>query len=156
MYFFHFNQLQIKLISFLGLYSVYTNWRNIEIMFHVSTLLPYEKHDSQKLQRKRHIGNDIVCVVFLEADNTSFSPACIKSHFLHTFILGEYINNIAFSVLQESYCTVCRIQNTIPTKVIANDNKVVSLKAQESQQNSNGCLKTKNHYITYIYWVSAN
>lgn len=40
-----------------------------------------------KLQRKRHIGNDIVCVVFLEADNTSFSPACIKSHFLHTFII---------------------------------------------------------------------
>ena len=74
----------------LGLYSVYTNWRNIEIMFHVSTLLPYEKHDPQKLQRKRHIGNDIVCVVFLEADNTAFSPACIKSHFLHTFILGEF------------------------------------------------------------------
>ncbi|XP_063696764.1 uncharacterized protein LOC134827846 [Culicoides brevitarsis] len=70
-----------------GLYSIYTNWRNIEIMFHVSTLLPYEKHDPQKLQRKRHIGNDIVCVVFLEADNTAFSPACIKSHFLHTFIL---------------------------------------------------------------------
>ncbi|XP_024085249.1 uncharacterized protein LOC106662692, partial [Cimex lectularius] len=70
-----------------GLYSIYINWRSIEIMFHVSTLLPYEKHDPQKLQRKRHIGNDIVCVVFLEADNTSFSPACIKSHFLHTFIL---------------------------------------------------------------------
>ncbi|XP_037969779.2 uncharacterized protein LOC105380439 isoform X2 [Plutella xylostella] len=70
-----------------GLYSVYTNWRGIEIMFHVSTLLPYERHDPQKLQRKRHIGNDIVCVVFLEADNTTFSPACIKSHFLHTFIL---------------------------------------------------------------------
>lgn len=71
----------------LGLYSVYTNWRSIEIMFHVSTQLPYERHDPQKLQRKRHIGNDIVCVVFLEADNTAFSPACIKSHFLHTFIL---------------------------------------------------------------------
>ena len=40
-----------------------------------------------QLQRKRHIGNDIVCVVFLEADNTPFSPSCIKSHFLHTFIL---------------------------------------------------------------------
>lgn len=83
----------VKYQYFPGLYSVYTNWRNIEIMFHVSTLLPYERHDPQKLQRKRHIGNDIVCVVFLEADNTSFSPACIKSHFLHTFILGEYITN---------------------------------------------------------------
>lgn len=32
-----------------GLYSVYAHWRNIEIMFHVSTLLPYEKHDPQKV-----------------------------------------------------------------------------------------------------------
>ncbi|XP_035704947.1 uncharacterized protein LOC110846270 isoform X3 [Folsomia candida] len=70
-----------------GLYSVYTHWRGIEIMFHVGTLLPYEKNDPQKLQRKRHIGNDIVCVVFLEGDNTHFSPSCIKSHFLHTFIV---------------------------------------------------------------------
>ena len=49
-----------------------------------------ESHDFslfKQLQRKRHIGNDIVCVVFLEAGDTNFSPACIKSHFLHTFIV---------------------------------------------------------------------
>lgn len=34
-----------------GLYSVYAHWRNIEIMFHVSTLLPYEKHDPQKVRK---------------------------------------------------------------------------------------------------------
>lgn len=28
-----------------------------------------------------------MCVVFLEADKTSFNPACMKSHFLYTFIL---------------------------------------------------------------------
>lgn len=33
-----------------GFYSVYTNWRSIEIMFHVSTQLPYEKHDPQKVR----------------------------------------------------------------------------------------------------------
>lgn len=54
------------------------------ILFSVITK---ENFPFAQLQRKRHIGNDIVCVVFLEADNTSFSPACIKSHFLHTFIL---------------------------------------------------------------------
>ncbi|KAH9368141.1 hypothetical protein HPB48_018826 [Haemaphysalis longicornis] len=70
-----------------GTESVYTAWKSIEIMFHVSTMLPHEEHDPQKLQKKRHIGNDIVCVVFLEADNTLFSPACIKSHFLHVFIV---------------------------------------------------------------------
>ena len=43
----------------------------VEVMFHVSTLLPYSESDKQQLQRKRHIGNDIVAVVFQE-DNTPF------------------------------------------------------------------------------------
>lgn len=33
-------------------------------MFHVSTFLPYTVGDTQQLQRKRHIGNDIVAIVF--------------------------------------------------------------------------------------------
>jgi len=57
-----------------GTESIYTNWKSIEIMFHVSTMLPHEENDPQKLQKKRHIGNDIVCVVFLEADDTPFWP----------------------------------------------------------------------------------
>ncbi|XP_031831114.1 rap GTPase activating protein radish isoform X2 [Nomia melanderi] len=91
-----------------GLYSVYTNWRGIEIMFHVSTMLPYEKNDPQKLQRKRHIGNDIVCVVFLEADNTQFNPACIKSHFLHTFILVRVSPRIKRKVTRYEVSVVTR------------------------------------------------
>lgn len=60
-----------------GTESVYANWKNIEIMFHVSTMLPHEENDPQKLQKKRHIGNDIVCVAFLEADDTPFWPGKI-------------------------------------------------------------------------------
>ncbi|CAG2159594.1 unnamed protein product [Oppiella nova] len=70
-----------------GTESVYTAFKNIEIMFHVSTMLPHEESDPQKLQKKRHIGNDIVCVAFLEAEEAPFWPGCIKSHFLHTFIV---------------------------------------------------------------------
>ncbi|RWS27340.1 rap GTPase-activating-like protein [Leptotrombidium deliense] len=70
-----------------GTESVYTAWKGIEIMFHVSTMLPHEENDPQKLQKKRHIGNDIVCVAFMETDDTPFWPGCIKSHFLHAFIV---------------------------------------------------------------------
>ncbi|KAF0296795.1 Rap1 GTPase-activating protein 1 [Amphibalanus amphitrite] len=91
-----------------GLTSVYTNWRSIDIMFHVSILLPYEKQDIQKLQRKRHIGNDIVCVVFLEADDTCFSPACIKSHFLHTFIVVRTSPNATNKPTQYQVSVVSR------------------------------------------------
>lgn len=44
--------------------TVYTNFRQKEIMFHVSNLLPFTVGDTQQLQRKRHIGNDIVALIF--------------------------------------------------------------------------------------------
>lgn len=71
-----------------GEYSVYETFQNKEIMFHVSTLLPYNKNDNQQLERKRHIGNDIVAVVFQE-DNTPFAPDMIASNFLHAFIVVQ-------------------------------------------------------------------
>ncbi|XP_057301975.1 uncharacterized protein LOC130636316 isoform X2 [Hydractinia symbiolongicarpus] len=69
-----------------GEHSIYKEWQKYKIMFHVSTLLPMEEHDDQKLQRKRHIGNDIVCIVFL-APGAQFDPNSIKSNFLHVFII---------------------------------------------------------------------
>ncbi len=47
-----------------GLFSVYTEHEGNEIMFHVSTLLPFTPNSKQQLPRKRYIGNDIVTVVF--------------------------------------------------------------------------------------------
>ncbi|XP_017853928.1 rap1 GTPase-activating protein 1 isoform X2 [Drosophila busckii] len=68
--------------------AVYEVFKEREIMFHVSTLLPYTEADPQQLQRKRHIGNDIVAIVFQET-NTPFSPDMIASHFLHAFIVVQ-------------------------------------------------------------------
>ncbi|XP_031567851.1 rap1 GTPase-activating protein 1-like [Actinia tenebrosa] len=68
--------------------SVHTVFNGKEIMFHVSTLLPFSNGDSQQVQRKRHIGNDIVSIVFQD-ENTPFSPMSIRSHFLHVFIVVQ-------------------------------------------------------------------
>ncbi|KAM6927989.1 rap1 GTPase-activating protein 1 isoform 7-T7 [Xenentodon cancila] len=74
-----------------GTESVYTNFHNKEIMFHVSTKLPYTEGDSQQLQRKRHIGNDIVAIVFQE-ENTPFVPDMIQSNFLHAYVVVQVEN----------------------------------------------------------------
>ena len=50
-------------------------------MFHVSTMLPRSESDTQQIERKRHIGNDIVMIVFLE-EGAMFKPTCISSNFL--------------------------------------------------------------------------
>ncbi|XP_070825384.1 rap1 GTPase-activating protein 1 isoform X8 [Chaetodon trifascialis] len=81
-----------------GTESVYCNYRNKEVMFHVSTKLPYTEGDTQQLQRKRHIGNDIVAIVFQE-ENTPFVPDMIASNFLHAYVVVQVVNPCSDSVL---------------------------------------------------------
>lgn len=61
-------------------------------MFHVSTLLPHSKSERQQLERKRHIGNDIVAIIFQETE-TIFNPECIASQFLHVYIVVTPVDN---------------------------------------------------------------
>ncbi|XP_017342990.1 rap1 GTPase-activating protein 1 isoform X6 [Ictalurus punctatus] len=81
-----------------GTESVYYNFHNKEVMFHVSTKLPYTEGDMQQLQRKRHIGNDIVAIVFQE-ENTPFVPDMIASNFLHAYIVVQVENACSDNVL---------------------------------------------------------
>jgi len=70
-----------------GQCSVYRSTaNNIEVMFHVSTLLPFFPSDPQQLERKRHLGNDVVVIVFSEGEE-SFDPSEIRSEFNHIFFV---------------------------------------------------------------------
>ncbi|XP_077414576.1 signal-induced proliferation-associated 1-like protein 1 [Vanacampus margaritifer] len=79
-------QLDTKTDS-TGTHSLYTSYKDYELMFHVSTLLPYTPNNKQQLLRKRHIGNDIVTIVFQEPGAHPFTPKAIRSHFQHVFIV---------------------------------------------------------------------
>jgi len=68
--------------------SVSASWRDFQMMFHVSTMLPYDPLDPQKLERKRHIGNDMVVIVFKES-SVPYSPVTITSHFIHAILVIE-------------------------------------------------------------------
>lgn len=54
-----------------------------------------------QLQRKRHIGNDIVAIVFQE-ENTPFVPDMIQSNFLHAYVVVQVENactdNVTYKV----------------------------------------------------------
>lgn len=49
----------------------------------LSLFLPHQ------LLRKRHIGNDIVTIVFQEPGALPFTPKSIRSHFQHVFIIVQ-------------------------------------------------------------------
>ncbi|XP_048340019.1 signal-induced proliferation-associated 1-like protein 1 isoform X2 [Sphaerodactylus townsendi] len=94
-------QLDTKTDS-TGTHSLYTTYKDYEIMFHVSTMLPYTPNNKQQLLRKRHIGNDIVTIVFQEPGAEPFSPKNIRSHFQHVFVIVKVHNpctdNVCYSV----------------------------------------------------------
>ncbi len=82
-----------------GLHSVYTDFDmgmegrgplTFHVMWHISTWLPHSERDAQQLERKRHLGNDIVVVIFLDGEEgLPFDPTLIKSEFNHVFIVVQ-------------------------------------------------------------------
>lgn len=70
-----------------GKYSYFTEHRGYEIMFHVAPLLPDHEKDVQRLERKRHLGNDVIVIVFSESTTVPFPPQAIHSHFNHVFVI---------------------------------------------------------------------
>lgn len=73
-----------------GEYSVaIPEFKSYGIMFHVSTLLPCQEFDQQRVERKRHIGNDVVVLIFKERadEKDTFDPRILTSHFNSVFFI---------------------------------------------------------------------
>ena len=78
-----------------GTHTVYTRYGNaqagqeIEVVFHVSTMLPNDPNDEQKIEKKRHIGNDFVVLLFKEAndENDTIDTSTFLSKFNHIFVV---------------------------------------------------------------------
>jgi len=65
---------------------VYTKWQGYEVMFHVAPMLPLmEGENVQQLERKRHIGNDILVVIFQDS-NTPIDLETFDSKQNHIFV----------------------------------------------------------------------
>ena len=69
-----------------GSKSVYTSFDGFEIMYHVSTMLPLSE-DQQQVERKRHISNDSIVIVYMESDEVPFSPMMIRTHYTGVYII---------------------------------------------------------------------
>ncbi len=64
---------------------------SLEIMWHVGTYLP-DTGEVQQLQRKRHLGNDLVIVIFSESD-VPFDPTSFASQFNHVWLVVKKERN---------------------------------------------------------------
>ena len=71
----------------MGKFSYYTQAGECQIMYHISTYLPYKPNDTQQIERKCHIGNDVVVIIWQDDPSCSFDPSSIASQFNTVFIV---------------------------------------------------------------------
>ncbi|KPJ21450.1 GTPase-activating Rap/Ran-GAP domain-like protein 3 [Papilio machaon] len=105
-----------------GSHSIYTMHQGHEIMFHVSTMLPFSKDNKQQLERKRHIGNDIVNIIFTEdSTHNTFNPQYVKSHFTHIFAVVSEVDGEGYRLSVYSDDSVPPFGPSLPCPPVFND-----------------------------------
>ncbi|KAJ5079210.1 gtpase-activating rap/ran-gap domain-like protein [Anaeramoeba ignava] len=112
-----------------GKHSFFSKWKNFEIMFHVATLLPTNdpKKDPQQIDKKRHIGNDVVVIIFLDGD-VKYNPETMASKQNHIFIAVRPIKsnnsgktNYLFDVCRKN--EIEQFEPMLPTPpIVTNEN----------------------------------
>ncbi|KAM9971310.1 hypothetical protein ACTFIW_011287 [Dictyostelium discoideum] len=146
-----------------GTHSIYKKWRDFEIMYHVAPMIPCRAADEQSVERKRHLGNDIVLIIYKEGNTKLFDPSIIKSNFNHIFAvvqkvdpipnvdgaavinLGNSFNNNNNSNSDSNLPTTTINSNNLP--IITNVNYKISIGCKEEVQNF-GPAFPKNHIFS--------
>lgn len=133
-----------------GTHSVYTQYMNSEMMFHVSTLLPHSATDAKQIEKKKHIGNDRLVIVFKEGDQP-FVPTSFKSKQTQEFIVIQAVG--ADDPLAKHFIAKNGDENKSP--VIASDHITVSmissssgkgtLRGSRTMSKRNGTLKGRRN-----------
>ena len=97
-----------------GTHSYYTQLDANEIMFHVTTMLPYSADDRQQVARKRHVGNDCVVIVHLDHDAPLFRPSNFVSRFQLVFVVIRSLGGSGTSAVPVYRVTTVRQHEVAP------------------------------------------
>ncbi|KAJ6240618.1 rho gtpase-activating protein [Anaeramoeba flamelloides] len=69
-----------------------------EVMFHVQTRMPNSKSNPKQINKKRHVGNDIVHIVWSENQKQDYDPMTITSQFNFAHIVIYPLPNGLFRI----------------------------------------------------------
>eukprot|EP00049_Salpingoeca_infusionum_P022257 m.5805 g.5805 ORF g.5805 m.5805 type:complete len:991 (-) comp5090_c0_seq1:384-3356(-) len=86
--------------------TVATVFKQKQVTYHVSTLLPHSDEDQQQVQKKRHIGNNIVNIIFLESGAAGpVDLSSFVSQFNHIFIIVQAVGTQTKNMWQVAIAT---------------------------------------------------
>jgi len=91
--------------------------QSYEVMFHSAPHLPKTAGDPQQLEKKRHVGNDLVVFLFDES-NEPFSPQQMSSKVTHVYIVVRPVDATSYTVAVVNRSGVATYGPPIPQKLL--------------------------------------
>lgn len=123
-----------------------------------------------QVERKRHIGNDIVNIIFIDGDSCDFSPNCIKSQFTRILFINWFFLRLQLHVFsyflfieKKKRCFLCydngeKIDDLTMTNHFAKCNPNSSLLFEQCAPLSKICHWLKFPRViqrpTHAWWIS--
>ena len=97
---------------------------DMQIMYHVAPFLPHTDFEVQQLQKKRHIGNDIVVIIFKDGEQP-FPPETMTSQFNHVFVVVTPWKNKSGAPVEHYKVTVTSKCGVKPWTPFLPDNGII-------------------------------
>jgi len=133
-----------------GKHAIYSHQNFEEIIFHIATFMPTVLGDRQQLNKKKHIGNDFVHIVWSEANN-DYDWGTITSHFNDVHVIIYPLPNGLFRLCIHRKSSD---ERTIPTfgpildGMVVNENILAPLVKQTVLFANRNCRKLSKGYST--------
>eukprot|EP01132_Coremiostelium_polycephalum_P000984 gene984-1250_t len=137
-----------------GTHSIYHKHNDVEVMFHVSTMLPFYPSDPKQIERKKHLGNDRIMIVFNDG-RQPYIPNCMKSKQTLQPIRGEVATtSIALSTPISPTINPSDYQTRIPDSTSPPEVQIEQDSSQPSSSSSPSDNSPKIASNTTRYMVS--
>jgi hypothetical protein len=120
-----------------GITAPYFANATMELIFHEVTSMPLNPSDAQQIHKKRHVGNDIVHIVYSE-HSADYEPNTITSQFNDAHIIVYPLSNgmfriqvyrkenvVLFGPLQHGMCVNKRLLSSLVRQTAINANRYV-------------------------------
>ncbi|KAJ3442725.1 rap gtpase-activating protein [Anaeramoeba flamelloides] len=140
-----------------GKESYFTKWKDYDIMYHVSTLLPYSEKDPQQVIKKKHIGNDVVVIIFIDG-NQKYNPESLKSKQNHILIAVKPIiinEETKYHVEVLTKTNVPKYEPQLPNPPIFNQDQIRDFILTKACQGERVAQKTGQFLERYLRFREA-
>lgn len=93
----------------------------IQMIFHVATMMPHRENDTKCNNKKRHIGNDYVTIVYNDGTEP-YSIGTIKGNFNYVSIIIQPLDLVSNAVSVQTDRDIADIVGQTDTKIVSDSN----------------------------------